>query len=51
MDYPLSGYSHGYGMEANIIFIQRSGHKYHIIVHGYSFTSKIEYYWMCLDIK
>ena len=40
MDNPLNGYPHGNKEDTNIIFIQQSGHEYHIIhTHGYSFTS------------
>jgi hypothetical protein len=32
----VGGYLHGYGMDTNIIFVQRGRHKYHTIcIHGY----------------
>jgi hypothetical protein len=39
VDYPPSGYPHGYGADTYIIFLQGSGHEYHTIrVHGYPLT-------------
>jgi hypothetical protein len=40
VDYPLSGYPHEYGVDTNIIFVQRRGQGYHTIrVHAYPLTS------------
>lgn len=44
MDYPLKGYSHGYGMNMNIIFIQWGGYGYHSICpREYPFTSLVRH--------
>jgi hypothetical protein len=28
VDYPFGGYPHGYGVDTNIIFVQRGGYRY-----------------------
>jgi len=40
MEYPFNGYPRGYEDDTYFIFIQWSGHVYHIIrVHEYPYTS------------